>query len=167
MHLFASLVAAYLVGEHLNAITVWGVYKCTYAYKQIKTCKHTLLTDICTHTHTHTHTQILTHWQYTCTQTHAWRISTANKQITLGMTTQHSLTLKIHLYSSSNPFDDLGVLGEVVELAPNFYLEDCNATTTTRIKTGVIHNAKHHTSKIVLAHKWAQKLGLGCSWSGG
>ena len=66
------------------------------------------------------------------------------------MTTQHALTLdkaadtNLHS-SSSSPFYGLGVLGEVVDLAPNFDLEDCNATTTTRIKTGVIHNAKHHT----------------------
>ena len=54
------------------------------------------------------------------------------------MTAQHALTLDkaidTNLHSSSNnPFDDLGVLGDEVDLAPNFDLEDCNATTTTRI----------------------------------
>ena len=42
------------------------------------------------------------------------------------MTTQHALTLDkaadTNLHSSSSrPFDDLGVLGEVVDLAPNNY----------------------------------------------
>ena len=52
-----------LFGKHLNVITVWDVYTCTYAYQQISKSILTLLTHICTHTHT------LTHWQSTCTHT--------------------------------------------------------------------------------------------------
>ena len=66
-----------LFGKHLNVITVWDVYTCTYAYQQINKSTLTLLTHICTHTHTHSHIG------KAHAHTHAWRIYTTNKQITL------------------------------------------------------------------------------------
>ena len=93
MLFFFHLWRQHVLSEnHCSAIAVWEINKCTCAYTELITCTH----NISCYVHTCKHAHTLTHWQYTCIQTHALRISTITKQHALTTTKQHALTIHMH-----------------------------------------------------------------------